>query len=94
MEEANASVGLRLDYKWDEEPALNVFFRSDQYPFVLKEVPAMWWFTGFHPDYHQTTDMVDRINFPKMEKIVKLAFLAGFEFADAAKPPRFVPVGK
>jgi hypothetical protein len=90
VEKANDSVGLRLDYKWDEEPALNVFFRSDQYPFVLKDVPAIWWFTGFHPDYHQTTDMVDRINFPKMEKIVKLAYLAGFDFADAATPPRFV----
>lgn len=90
VESANAAVGLKLDYKWDEEPALNVFFRSDQYPFVLKDVPAIWWFTGFHPDYHQTTDMVDRINFPKMEKIVKLAYLAGFDFADNPAPPRFV----
>lgn len=91
VERADDTVGLRLSYKWDEEPALNVFFRSDQYPFVLKNIPAVWWFTGFHPDYHQTTDMVDRINFPKMEKIVKLAYLAGFDFADNPAPPRFVP---
>lgn len=93
VERANRNAGLKLDYKWDEEPALNVFFRSDQYPFVLKNVPAIWWFTGFHPDYHQTTDIVDRINFPKMEKIVKLAYLAGFDFADSTAPPRFVEAG-
>ena len=91
VERANDGVGLKLNYKWDLEPALNVFFRSDQYPFVLKNLPAVWWFTGFHPDYHQTTDMVDRINFPKMEKIVKLAYLAGFDFADNPAAPRFVP---
>jgi Zn-dependent M28 family amino/carboxypeptidase len=93
VEKANEGIGLKLDYKWDEEPALNVFFRSDQYPFVLKNVPAIWWFTGFHPDYHQTTDTVDRINFPKMEKIIRLAYLAGFDIADSASTPRFVPAG-
>jgi hypothetical protein len=93
VERANQSVGLKLDYKVDEEPALNEFFRSDQYPFVLKNVPAIWWFTGFHPDYHQTTDIVDRINFPKMEKIVRLAYLAGFDFADGATAPRFLEAG-
>ena len=34
VERSNEYVGLRLNYKWDREPALNVFFRSDQYPFV------------------------------------------------------------
>lgn len=94
VEKMNEFVGLKLNYKWDEEPALNVFFRSDQYPFVLKNIPAMWWFTGFHPDYHQVTDTVDRINFAKMEKILQLAYLTGFEFADAATPPVFKAAGR
>ena len=63
----NKHVGLTLDYRFDHESALNVFFRSDQFPFVLHNIPAFWWFTGFHPDYHQTTDTVDRINFEKMQ---------------------------
>jgi Zn-dependent M28 family amino/carboxypeptidase len=46
----NAAVGLLLDDRFDHESALNIFFRSDQFPFVLKNVPALWWFTGFHPD--------------------------------------------
>ncbi len=90
VERANEAVGLKLNYKWDDEAALNVFFRSDHFPFALHDVPAMWWFTGFHPQYHQTTDTVDRINFVKMEKIVRLAYLAGWAFAEEANPPKFI----
>jgi hypothetical protein len=93
---ANRSVGLDLDDRFDHENALNVFFRSDQFPFVLKDVPAMWFNTGFHPDYHHTTDTADRINYAKMTKIVKLAYLSAWRFATDAAPPAFVsdPAGK
>ena len=90
VEQANRRIGLKLNYKWDDEAALNVFFRSDQFPFVLHDIPAVWWFTGFHPDYHQVSDTVDKINFVKMEKIVRLAYLAGWAFADGSTPPRFI----
>lgn len=91
VQAANRSVGLDLDDRFDHENALNVFFRSDQFPFVLKDVPAMWFNTGFHPDYHHTTDTADRINYPKMTKIVKLAYLSAWRFASEAAPPAFVP---
>ncbi len=87
---ADAAIGLTLDDRFDHESALNVFFRSDQFPFVLHDVPAFWWFTGFHPDYHHTTDTVDRIDFPKMQKILELAYLSAWEFATEAVPPRFI----
>lgn len=89
VERENREVGLSLTYKWDRDAALNIFQRSDQFPFALRNIPAVWWFTGFHPDYHQTTDTVDRINFSKMEKILRLAYLAGWRMADEAKPPAF-----
>ncbi|SRR5579875_337479 len=93
VERENEFVGLRLNYKWDDDTVLNVLFRSDQYPLLLHDIPAMWWFTGFHPDYHQITDTADKINYAKMEKILKLAYLAGFDFADSAHPPKFFPAG-
>ena len=86
----NKYVGLDLDDRFDHEAALNVFFRSDQFPFVLHNVPAFWWFTGFHPDYHHTTDTADRINYVKMAKILRLAYLTGFEFAGDTAAPKFV----
>lgn len=88
--EQNKHVGLVLDDRFDHESALNVFFRSDQFPFVLKNIPAFWWFTGFHPDYHHTTDTADKINYAKMAKILRLAYLSGYQFADETAPPRFV----
>lgn len=91
VERDNNMVGLKLIYKWDQEPALNVFFRSDHFPFALHNIPAVWWFTGFHPDYHQTTDTVEKINFAKMEKILKLAYLSAFDFAELDPPPAFKP---
>jgi len=86
----NAATGLVLDDRFDHESALNIFFRSDQFPFVLKNVPALWWFTGFHPDYHHVTDTADKINYTKMAKILRLAYLTAWVFGDTATPPRFV----
>lgn len=92
----NKYVGLDLDYRFDRDYALNIFFRSDQFPFVLHNIPSFWWFTGFHPDYHHTTDTADKINYAKMAKILRLAYLTGFQFANEATTPKFVanPGGK
>ena len=90
VKKQNQYVGLTLDDRFDHESALNVFFRSDQFPFVLHNVPAFWWFTGFHPDYHHTTDTADRINYVKMAKILRLAYLTAFEFAGDTASPKFV----
>jgi hypothetical protein len=90
VERANEMVGLKLTYKWDLDAANQVLFRSDQYPFLQHDIPAVWWFTGFHPDYHQVTDTVDKINFEKMVKILRLAYASGFDFADAPGMPRLV----
>ena len=90
VEQAAQHVGLGLTYKWDQDAALNIFQRSDQFPFAIRDIPAVWWFTGFHPDYHQPSDTVEKINFEKMQKILQLAYLTGWSFADAPTPPRYV----
>jgi Peptidase family M28/PA domain len=90
VKQQNKAIGLTLDDRFDHESALNVFFRSDQFPFVLHNIPAFWWFTGFHPDYHHTTDTVDKIDFAKMQKILRLAYLTAWQFATEPTPPRFV----
>lgn len=96
IEQQNKYVGLTLDDRFDHESALNVFLRSDQFPFVLHDIPAFWWFTGFHPDYHHTTDTADRINYATMTKCFRLAYLTAFSLAGDAVPPKFIesPVGQ
>jgi len=87
---ANQAIGLELDDRFDHENALNTFFRSDQFPFVLHDVPAFWFFTGFHPDYHHVTDTVEKIDYPKMTRILQLAYLSAWHFGDDARVPAFV----
>lgn len=87
---ANRAIGLDLDDRFDHENALNTFFRSDQFPFVLHDIPAFWFFTGFHPDYHHTSDTADKIDYRKMLKILQLSYLSGWDFADQRGCPRFV----
>lgn len=90
VHEANRSVGLTLDDRFDHENALNVFFRSDQFPFVLHDIPAFWFFTGFHPHYHHTTDTADKIDYAKMTRILQVSYLSAWRFADEAKGPAFI----
>lgn len=90
VKQENENVGLTLDDRFDHENALNVFFRSDQFPFVLHNVPAFWWFTGFHPDYHHITDTVEKIDYAKMNRILQLAYLSAWRFANDPHTPRFV----
>jgi hypothetical protein len=90
IQQENGHIGLILDDRFERDTALGIFFRSDQFPFILHDVPALWFFTGFHPDYHHITDTVDRIDFIKMTKIVRLSYLTLFAIADEKQTPRFV----
>ena len=69
-------IGLTLDYKTDGDDREGWFSRSDHFPFAIKGVPMVLFNTGEHPDYHTANDTWDRINYPKMEKIVRLVYLS------------------
>ena len=49
----------------------------------------MFLFTGFHPDYHRPSDTADKINYDKMERILRLLYLSTWELADQTSPPHF-----
>src|SRR5882757_5540220 len=90
IEREDQHIGLILDDRFERDTALGIFFRSDQFPFILHDIPAFWFFTGFHPDYHHVTDTVDKIDFPKMTRIVRLSYLTLFTIADEKQTPKFV----
>jgi hypothetical protein len=85
----NSAVGLKIDDKFDHTGALSVLFRCDHFPFLLHDVPAVWFFGGFHPGYHEPSDTVEKLNFPKMEKITRLAMRTAIAVANTAVPPGF-----
>ena len=90
IERQNQKIGLQLDYKTDADDREGWFSRSDHFPFAIKGVPMVLFNTGENPDYHTANDTWDRINYPKMEKIVRLVYLAARDLADAPARPRFV----
>ena len=77
------SVRLRLDYTY-ESPAHpdRFFFRSDQLPYIRYGIPGVWFFSGTTPDYHQETDLVERCDFAKMEKVTKLVYLTAMDIGN------------
>ena len=77
IQDANRYVGFRFEY--DEE---SIFDRSDQYNFYAKGVPVSFLFGGFHPDYHEPTDTIEKINFQKVISAARLYYAAAFLVAD------------
>jgi hypothetical protein len=89
LRRANRSAGLVLETKFDRDHALNTLFRCDHLPFLLAGIPAVWIFGGFHPGYHEPSDTMDRLNYPKILKAIDLAGRAASDLAATAAPPRF-----
>lgn len=73
----NESIGWK--FKYDAE---DVYTRSDHYNFARKGIPIAFFFTGFHPDYHQPSDTVDKINFDKIANTAKLVYLCIHKLGD------------
>ncbi|MBI4551691.1 MAG: M28 family peptidase, partial [Candidatus Latescibacteria bacterium] len=88
VREQNRAVGLDLKYRYDFG-VQNLNRRSDQYPFLKKGIPAIFYFTGLHPDYHTPRDTPDKINYPKMEKVVRLVYLTAWDVANSETRPRY-----
>ena len=50
-------------------------FGSDHYSFVKNDVSSIAYFTALHDDYHTPRDTPDKLNYDKMNRIIKLVFL-------------------
>jgi Zn-dependent M28 family amino/carboxypeptidase len=87
----NQSIGLTLDFKTDANDPEEWFDRSDHIIFAINSVPMVLFNTGEHRDYHTENDTWDKINYPKLERIVRLVFLTSVELANSETRPSFVP---
>ncbi|MYC82758.1 MAG: M20/M25/M40 family metallo-hydrolase, partial [Acidobacteria bacterium] len=90
IERSNARIGLDLRFPAEPE-SMDLLRRSDHWPFLKRGIPALFLFAGFHPDYHRPTDTADKINFSKLENIVKLVYLAVWEVGEARRRPQLDP---
>jgi Zn-dependent M28 family amino/carboxypeptidase len=88
VESANDQVGLDLRFRYDYG-AQNLIRRSDHWTFLSREVPSLFFFGGLHPDYHTPNDTADKINYPKIESVVRLVYLALHQIGSAPGRPVF-----
>jgi hypothetical protein len=85
IEKANTDHNLGLEIRFN--PSKRPTGGSDFSSFSAKDIPVYGVMAAMHPDYHQPTDHVDKINYEKMTNIIKMGFLAVWEFANADKKP-------
>lgn len=62
---------------------------TDHFPFYRAGIPAVELFSGYHADYHQPSDDVERVSREKLERAARLTALAAWELARAEGRPEY-----
>jgi hypothetical protein len=80
---------VAFNYKYDDpKDPERFFYRSDHVHYAMKNVPIIFYFTGVHADYHQLSDEVSKIDFPKFEKISRTIFATLWELGEMKARPK------
>lgn len=89
---AERELGIEvIDDPWPRE---RFFFRSDHYNFARAGVPALFFFTGPHEDYHGLEDEVERIDLDKITRVTRFIFHLGEAVAQDPAAPRWTERGR
>ena len=90
--QAANTFGLELKMRYDNNES-NLLRRSDHWPFLQNGVPAVWFHTGLHPDYHRAGDTAERIEYEKMTRIVRLVHQTSWNVAQGDARPLLQGMG-
>ncbi len=79
----DAYLKLSFNYRYDDpKDPEQFFYRSDHINYARKGVPIIFYFTGVHADYHQPSDEVSKIDFPKYEKVTRTVYATLWEIGE------------
>jgi Zn-dependent M28 family amino/carboxypeptidase len=68
-----------VDFSWDDaRHPEGWYFRSDHAPYAAAGIPALFFTSLLHPDYHTPKDEPERINMPKLTKMTKWMYTTGW----------------
>ncbi|MBS1767135.1 MAG: M20/M25/M40 family metallo-hydrolase [Acidobacteria bacterium] len=65
--------------------------RSDHYTFAQVGIPALFFFGGMEPDYHQATDTPDKVEPEKLANVAEMLRRLALKVANADARPRPLP---
>ena len=63
--------------------------RSDHEMFFARKIPVLFFFTGFHDDYHKPSDTPDKIDLPRMLRVVDVTEDLVLDLSTTLARPRF-----
>ena len=84
---------LKLTVAPDLWPEENLFVRSDHFNFAKAEIPAIFFTSGLHEDYHKPSDEPETIDNDKLARTARLLFYLGHEVANANTAPTWTEAG-
>ncbi len=84
---ANRETDLLLRFRYDNNRS-QLLRRSDHWVFLQRGVPALWFHTGLHPDYHTIYDRPEKIDYGKIERIARLVHQLSWNLAQQEGRPR------
>jgi peptidase M28-like protein len=87
--DANNRTGkFALDSLWDRpNHPEGWYFRSDHVPYARLNVPALFFSTNLHDDYHTPRDNPDRIDYAKLTRMTRWMYLTGWIVANVKERP-------
>jgi Zn-dependent M28 family amino/carboxypeptidase len=93
---ANQAVSqFEIDSSWDDpNHREGWYYRSDHLSYARAGVPALFFTTLLHPDYHTPFDNPDRIDIAKLTRMTKWMYATGRTVAETEKPPAVDPAFK
>ncbi len=91
IQEHHPELGLAVIL--DPVPEERFFFRSDQLAFIQQGIPAVFFTTQDHEDYHQPSDGAEKVDNDKAARVARLAFLLAYHVAQDPTAPEWTEEG-
>ncbi len=91
---AREQPALGLTVMPDPVPEERLFLRSDHYNFAREGVPAIFFTTGLHDDYHRPSDEPDTIDDDKAARVGRLVFHLTAAVASDPERPTWTDTGR
>ena len=94
--EANAEgPKFKLDTVWDNPNHKEGFlYRSDHAPFLKLGIPAVFYTSLLHPDYHTPKDDPEHIDYQKLRKVTEWMYRTSWKVSNTTEQPLINPAFK
>jgi hypothetical protein len=88
MDANKEGPNFKITTEWDKTTHPEFwYFRSDHLPYARLGIPAAYYSSLLHPDYHTPMDNAANINYDKLKKMCEWIYRTGWKVANAPRRP-------